>query len=177
MYSNAGNGLKMIFAGEIVSIIAGLFSNIIGSVLGAVSMIFVLLGLKQASLDDEGYSNALVFTIANIIVGFFTKGDGIIAAFFSIIGSVLSLLILYTVCHVTAKLLRSCGEESIANLGMTTWHLNLIVTIVLSIFSILLLIPVLNIAFAFLSIIPLIAALVGGIMYLVFLNKSGKALS
>lgn len=177
MYPNAGNGLKVIFASQIVAIIRAILPGMLGSIANAVAMALTLLGLKQAAMDDEGYNNAFIFTIVNLVIGFFNNGSGILSSVLSAVSSILSLCILYNICNATKKLLNSAGETSLANLGAAVWFINIMCTIILVLVSFVAWIPILNILAGIAALLTLLAALVGAIMYLVFLSKSGNALS
>ena len=179
-YPNAANGLKLMFYGEILTIIAALFLLVpwVGTILTLIGGIVSLLGLNQAGSDDAGYRTAFALTIANLvlsIVGAFV-GDGFLATLISLCGSVLSLLIVYYVCITTANLLHSIGEENLSSRGRTVWMINLICTVVGVVIGLLMYIPVLNILAMAASVIMVIVQLIGYILYMMFLNGSYKAL-
>lgn len=177
MYQNAGNGLKVIFASQIIAIVGNIVPGIIGSIVGAVAMVLTLLGLKQAAMDEEGYNSAFIFTIINLVIGFLNKGNGLLSSVLSAAGSILSFCILYCICNSTKKLLDSAGENSLANLGTAVWVINVMCTIVVIVIRFVAWIPILNILAGIAAILTLLVALVGAILYLVFLSKSGNALS
>ena len=177
MYANASNGLKMIFIAQIFNIIGAIVPGIVGSVIQAIAMIITLLGLKQAAIDEEGYNNAFIFTLINLVIGFFNKGDGILASLMGIVSSILALCIVHAVCNATSSLLNTIGESSLAGRGNIIWTLYLVCTVVVIICDVLMIIPLINILAAFGAFIAAIVAIVAAIMYMVFIYQSSKALA
>lgn len=180
-YSHAANGLKKVFMAEIIAIIAAVLSaipflGIVGMIGSVVCLCLTVMGLNEASMDDEGFRTALILSVVNIIVSLFTSGDGTFSSIMSIVSSVLSLASLYYVCHSSAKLLRYVGEDSIASDGDTVWNINLICTIAAVICGILSIIPLINILAAIASVVIVIVELIASIMYMIFLNNCSKAL-
>lgn len=177
MYQNAGNGLKMVFASQIIILIGKILPGILGSVICAAAMVIMILGLKQAAMDDEGYNKAFILIIANLIIGFFSHGNGIFSSILSAVSSILLLCILYHICNATERLLNSIGKTSLANLGGAVWYVNLLCTIIYVSISFVARIPILNILAGIVGLLTWLVSLVGAILYLVFLSKSGNALS
>lgn len=177
MYANASNGLKMIFIAQIFNIIGSIVPGIVGSVIQAIAMIITLLGLKQAAIDEEGYNKAFLFTIINLLVGFFNKGDGILASLMGIVSSILALCIVHAVCNATSSLLNAIGESSLSGRGNTIWMLYLVCTVISVVCAVLCIIPIINILAAVAAFITAIVAIVAAIMYMVFIYQSSKALS
>ena len=179
-YPNAANGLKLMFYGEILTIIAPLFLLVpwVGTILILIGGVLSLVGLNQAGSDDAGYRTAFVLTIVNLVLSIVVLfvGDGFLATLIGLCSSVLSLLIVYYVCITTANLLHSIGEENLSSRGRTVWMINLICTVVGVVISLLMYIPILNVLAMAASIIMVIVQLIGYILYLMFLYGSCKVL-
>lgn len=180
-YSHAANGLKKVFMAQIISIIAAVLAvipslGIIGMIGAIFCLILTVIGLNEASMDHSGFRTALILSVVNIIISLFTSGNGWLSAIMSVVSSILSLSSLYYVCHTASYLLRNLGEETIASNGETVWNINLLCTFAAIICNILAIIPLINILAGLASVIIVIASLVAGIMYMIFLNNCSKAL-
>ena len=177
-YPNASGGLKLMFTGEILTIVGVVLTVIlIGPILMLIGGIMSLVGLYRARQDDEGYNTAFILSIVNIVLDFagvFFEGIG--ASLISIISSIISLAIMYYVCTTTSNLLHSVGEETVAARGRTVWNINIVCTIVSVLLSILAYVPLLSVLTTIGAVIIVIAELVGYILYLMFLRGSYKAL-
>ena len=177
-YPMAADGLKLMFYGEIISLIGIFLSlvSVVGVILCIVGPVLTAYGLFKAAGDDEGYRTAFYLTIAEVVVNLisaFFKSGGIVKSLLSI---VVGLAIVYYVCTTTANLLHAVGQEQQSAKGRTVWLIYLICALVSVVVQILAIVPILNILAAAIGIIMLIVQLVGYILYLVFLYKSGKAL-
>ena len=180
-YPMASDGLKLMFYGEIVTIIGSVLSlvPIVGVILRIVGPVLAAYGLFKAAGDDEGYRTAFYLTIAQVVVNLisaFFKNGGIVKSLLSIVSTIVGLAIVYYVCTTTANLLHAVGQEQQSAKGRTVWLIYLICALVSVVVQILAIIPILNILAAAIGVIMLIAQLVGYILYLIFLYKSGKAL-
>lgn len=180
-YPMASDGLKLMFYGEIVTLIGAVLSlvPIVGVILRIVGPVLAAYGLFKAAGDDEGYRTAFYLTIAQVVVNLisaFFKNGGIVKSLLSIVSTIVGLAIVYYVCTTTANLLHAVGQEQQSAKGRTVWLIYLICALVSVVVQILAIIPILNILAAAIGIIMLIAQLVGYILYLIFLYKSGKAL-
>lgn len=183
-YPNAAQGLKMIFWAAIAAIISAVVSvipilGIIGAIAVIVCGIISFLGVRKASADDEGYHKALVYTIANIVIGIiqiFTDDIMIVGTLVGIAGSIVSLMVTYYICITTAKILRNVGSDAIADKGIKVWNIIKICTIISVICSFLSIIPIINIIAAVIAVVVAIVMIVAEIMYLIFLKNSYEAL-
>lgn len=178
-YPHAADGLRLMFIGEILSIV-GIFLTLIliGPVVFLIGGIMSLVGLYRAREDDEGYNTAFRVKIAGIavnLIGVFFS-SGFIGGVLDIAGTIISLAVLYYAVNTTANLLYSVGESKISERGKTVWTINLICTVVSVIITVLAYVPLLNILAAAAAVVMLIVQLVGYILYLVFLYGSYRAL-
>lgn len=184
-YPNAAKGLKTMFLAQIISIAAVViaaipFIGIVGGIAAIVCGVFFLLGINMAGNDDEGYKKAFTYQIATIIIGVLNLFLGdvfLIGTLISIASSITSLLVIYYICTTTSKLLRTVGQDAIASTGDKVWNINKICTIISVICEIIAIIPILGTIIAgIIGFVVAIVLIVAGIMYLIFLNQSSKAL-
>ena len=200
-YPNAAGGLKLMFWGQILSIVGALVTGL-GAVLavadvmtggsgglGAVAILGLLvviaayvlniLGLYKAGDDDAAYRGALMFAVAALVVSVLSTFLGsvpIVVTLLSIIGTVLNFLVVKTVCETTGNLLHSKGNDGLAERGATVAKIYFICTIISVVCTVLGIIPVINILSSLVSGISGIVSLVGYIMYLTFLNGGSNSL-
>lgn len=166
--------LMLLFIAEIVGIFGGI------PVVGIVAFVLNLLALYAASQHDGGYKTAFILSIAGIVVSVITTivgDDSLIGALLSIVSTVINLGILYYVVASTVTYLDAVGAAGVAAKGITAWKINLICTIASVVIALLAFIPVINILAALLAVVSGIVALVGAILYLIFLYQSSKALA
>lgn len=176
----AADGLKLMFYGEILTIIGVILTIIlIGPVIILVGSILILVGLYRARGDDEGYNTAFMLSIINIVLGiisiFFWEG-GLMSNLLDIITTIISLAVTYFVCITTANLLHSVGAVETEQRGRTVWNIYLVSNIIAVVLDLLLFIPLLNVLAVIGMLVAAIAQLVGCVMYLMFLNSSYKLL-
>ncbi|MGN0325010.1 MAG: hypothetical protein ACI4DW_01780 [Lachnospiraceae bacterium] len=184
-YPNAGEGIKKVFIGEILAVVGVLLSWIplVGLLIIIAAYVLTLMGLKKAGEDQQDYNKAVTLILINIVVsvlgtilGFIPAIGGILSTLASIASTVITLLVVYQVIMTSNGLLDSIGAADISGKGKTVWGLYLVCNIIGIICSILNKIPLLNILSGIISIIVGIVSLVAGIMYLIYLNKTSKAL-
>lgn len=179
-YPNAAAGLRLMFIGQILTIVGTLliWVPLVGSLIIIAGTVAELAGIYKAGADDENYRGALVFAAAalvvNIISGF--VGEGILSSLLSVVSTVLNVLVVYTVCNTTSNLLHSVGNETLAQRGQTVIKIYMICAVVVVVCQILAVVPILNIIAALVVIVAAIVQVVGYVMYLLFLNGSSKAL-
>ena len=145
--------------------------------------IISLIGLWTVGKDIAECKTAFWFTIGASVVNAIASGVNNMSAagtsvggtLLGVVGSALSLAVSYYVCTSVPAALRTFGAEEAATAGDKAWKIVLWTTVASIVASILCLIPVLNIIGALLAIIAGIAALVGTIFYMIFLNKAYKA--
>lgn len=174
-----GRGLHLVFLGQIVSIVAVVLTiiPIVGAVAALVGLGMGLYGLYIASRAVDSYNTALYCTVGGIVLSLFSAFAD--SAIVGIIGSLLNLAIIYCVCTVTAGILDGLGgaeAHDAANRGMQVWKINLGCTIVSVICSALAIIPIINLLAGLAAVITAVVALVGGILYLIFLHRSSQVL-
>ncbi len=200
-YFNAAQGLKKMFIAQIGTIICtvctsiaaagtlvfaaagslgltGLFGllTVVGAIGAIVFAIINLVGLNGAGKDIEGCKTAFTIAIISIVVslcGSFLKS---LALLFTLAGLVLSFLITYYVCTSVSGVMASIGARDIADSGNNVWKIYLACNIIQAVIAILNLTPVLSLLAGIGSIANLVVALVGLILYMIFLHKSSKAL-
>lgn len=175
-YPNAAAGLRLMFFGEILTIVGSFLAWIpfLGVLVILAGGIVSLVGLNRAGADDEGYRTAFMLTIVNIVVGL--VGGFILSGLASIVSSILSLAVIYFVCITTSNLLHSVGATDIEQRGRTVWTINLVCTVISVVLNLLLFIPILNVLAVIGVFIVAIVELVGYILYMMFLNASAQAL-
>ena len=183
----AGNGLKLMFLGEVISLFS--FVPLLGGLATIVGAVLAIIGLVKTIRADGGYQRALVMLVltvacsvlmvvfgATAVIGAaFGSGSalagGALAALVLGIGaSVFSFLMTYFVCTTTSGLLREIGLEQEAGMGDLVWKLNALcylLTILISVVSFLS-----SGAAGFLTIFSSLISLAAGIIYVVFLYKS-----
>ncbi len=170
-YTAAGRGLNKVFIGEILTILS--FLPVVGGILALVGLILALVGLNEASRAAEGYRTAFVLSIVSIVLA-------ILALFLpgmSLIDSILSFVVVYLVCTTTANILDECGDPATAAKGRFVWKLYVVCTVILVVCGVVALIPGLVILAGLVIIPTVIASLVAGIQYLIFLYRASGFLS
>lgn len=185
-YPNAAGGLKLIFWGQIVTIIGGLLSAIpfisfVGRISSIIGLFMNLVGIYFAKRDTlSGYNEAFVLTVinaaANLIV-MFLDSTGTLCKLLSLASCIIGLLIIYYICNTTGKLLRNVDDYNTADLGDKVWNLTKICIIVTIVCSLFVIIPLIGMLAVLGLMAAVIVALIANIMYLVFLFKSGTRLS
>ncbi len=176
-YPKAASGLKLLFIAEILAIIAAVLTLIpvVGPILSAVAQVLILVGLYQASGDDEGYKTAFIITIVNLVVSVVSIfAGGVFATILSIVTTILNLAVVYFVVNTTGNLAHSLGKDELAARGEKVWKLYLICAVASIVISLLSFIPILAAA---LEIVLAIVQLIAYILYLIFLNKASQALA
>lgn len=200
-YPNAAKGLKMIFTGQILSII-GMVLTVLGAAMtvasmlaggsGAVGIVAILgliaviaayvmeiVGLNKASSDDANYRIALGAAIAALVVSILSNviPSDFISTLLSIVTTLLNFVVVNSVCQTSGNLLHSLGNDTLANRGATVSKIYFICTIVSVVCTVVGTIPFLNDLSSLVSLVAAIVALVGYIMYLTFLSSGSKALA
>lgn len=182
-YQNAGAGLKKMFIASVGTVICTVLAivpivQIIAAIGIVVFAVLSMVGLYGAGKDIEGCKKAFTLTIANLvvsIVGAFLK-PGFLATIVSIVGYVLSFMVVYLVCSSVSEVMNRIGAADVAQKGETVWKINAGCYGVLVVVAILAMIPVLNVIAGVAAIIVAIVSLVALILYMIFLNKSSQAL-
>ena len=168
----ASRGLLLLF----VSAIVALFSWL--PFVGIVAFGLNLYALYTLSTAAEGYRTAFQVNIAGIILiiaGMFFD-HGFLGALIDIAVQILNFLSVYLICRTTGEFLAGV-DYRLAGSGATVWTLYAVCTGVLILCELLSVIPIINIGAALLEFGMAIVQLVAGILYLVFLWRSQKALA
>lgn len=168
-YRTVGDGLMLVFIGKILSIFS--FLPLLGGILAIIGTIVELVGLYKAGKAEDGYGTAFTLSIAIIVISFV----GLVVPFVSVINIILSMVVLYCVCSTTADLLDHCDYET-AQRGRTVWKLCLGCTIVMVVCDVLAFVPLIHILAAITAVVTTIVALVGSILYLIFLYRASDSL-
>ena len=178
-YANAGKGLKTMFKAEIGAIICAVIMiiPIIGTIIGGIGMvvfsIMSIYGLYVASQDFAGLKTAFLLTIANLVLSLLALIP-VVGTFFSLVSSVVSMMIIYFVCNSMSDSLIGMGHADVSSLGKTVWKIVLVCTILDVIFTLIGLIPLIGFLAKVLNVFVSIVSFVGSIMYLVYLSKASK---
>lgn len=179
-YPNAAQGMRLMFIGQIL-VIAGVllfWVPLVGFLMVLAAPVLEIIGIYKAGEDDENYRGVLVFVAlglaANLISGL--VGDGFLDFLLGAVSEILSLLMVYGVCSTTSNLLHSIGREDLSQRGTSVIKIYAACTVISIVCQALGFIPIINIAAALVLAVSSIVQLVGYVMYLLFLNGSGKAL-
>lgn len=180
----AKNGLNKMFIAQIGAIVCTVLAvipliNIVAGLAAWVFIVLSLLGLWQAGKDIEGCKTAFTLTIANLAVSILNAlfSTGVFGTILTLVKTVLSLAIIYFVCTSVSDVMTKNGANDVAKLGHTVWIINLACTVVSVVITIIALIPLLGAVIAGIAgVLLAIASLIGGVLYIMFLYKSSKAL-
>lgn len=156
---------------------AGLF-GIAAGVLSILSLIFQLLGLNKAGHAHEGFKSAFTLSIINLVLSVIkTFVPGVFGTILNVVSIVLGFLVVSHVCTSAGELLRGVGDENEANRGATVRTIYMVCAAVNVVCALLGLINALSGIASVLSGLSSIVGLVGLIIYMIFLKKSGDSLT
>lgn len=185
-YKNAAAGLNTMFVAEIGAIICSvvMLIPVVGTIVGGIGnlvfSVLLLVGLNCAGKDIAGCKTAFTLSIVNIVLSLLAVILSRIAALNSLISiasSVISFLIIYYVCSSVAEALCEVGEKEIAESGEKVYKINFFCYVASIVIGILAWIPFLAAIAGILAMVVGVALIVAGVLYLVFLYKSSKALA
>ena len=181
---NVGKGLYFLFLSSVLAIIAWVIllipvlGVIVGLVLSIVVLVMNLYGLHLMSQSVSEYQTAFYCTIVALVVDLINAFIGF--SLLDIVSSVLNLVVIYVVCHVTAGLLDGMAgnwdAKEVARQGIQVWKINLGCTIVTVVCALLLFIPIVNVLSVVALLVTAVVSLIGGVLYLIFLWKSQQIL-
>ena len=203
-YTNSQKGIQKIFIGEIltlasvlISVIATILMFITGrsltaaagmssgglfflsTALALAAFILTILGISNASKDENNFKNALaalfVGIIANIAQSAVSGKGALVAGLFVVVETFCQFLVTYYIVSGTLNLARSIHDREVQALGLDTLKLILLfyaVILVLNIISVALSAGTLSAAGVITSLLAMIASLAVGIVYLRLLNKA-----
>lgn len=178
-YAIAGKGLKNMFTGQIIALAAipvMILSPLISIILIMGGGIISIVGLCQAMPAHENYRKAVIMLVAGVVLSVVANlaAGSPVGTFFGAVGDVVSLLQIYFVCTATSILLRELGYEREAASGDLVWKLNAACYLVIIAASVVALVSTL--LGGIVAIVTGIVGIAASIIYIVFLNKSYKAL-
>lgn len=202
-YPNASSGLKLMFWGQILSIVGALLAGIgagiaaaailatgevggfgavaiLGLIVAIAAYVMEIMGLSRAGTDDEGYRTPLYAAIAALVVSvlsYFLGEVFLIGTLLSIVSTILGFIIVNGVCQTTGNLLHSVGNEALVDRGATVSKIYFICTVISVVCTVISIIPILNVLAGLVSAVSAIVLLVAYIMYLTFLSSGSKALA
>ena len=183
-YKDIGKGLRLVFFGEILTTVAGLFSWFGLSLIG---LVLTIVGLGMAGQGDSGYQKAFHVTILHLAMVFLgviltaltlafmpVLGD-VLAALIVLASAVLAFLSVYYVCATSASLQNS-RSNPLSKRSCTLFKVYGVCSAVTHACALALMLPFLatmllagGIAF-FSSIILAVA----GVLYIVFLYQASE---
>ena len=179
-YPNAANGLRLMFVGQILMIVGILLVWVpfVGGLLLIAAPFVELLGIYRAGEDDDNYRGALVFAVLSLVINLISGflSEGFLSSILDMASEVVGLLMVFSVCGTTSNLLHSIGREDLSQRGASVIKIYAACTVISIVCQALGFIPIINIAAALVLAVSSIVQLVGYVMYLLFLNGSGKAL-
>ena len=203
-YTNSQKGIQKIFIVEIltlasvlISVIATILMFITGrsltaaagmssgglfflsTALALAAFILTILGISNASKDENNFKNALaalfVGIIANIAQSAVSGKGALVAGLFVVVETFCQFLVTYYIVSGTLNLARSIHDREVQALGLDTLKLILlfyVVILVLNIISVALSAGTLSAAGVITSLLAMIASLAVGIVYLRLLKKA-----
>lgn len=179
-FPNAASGLKKIFIGQMLSIAGTLLMlvpiiNIVGLFAILASVIMNFIGVMDAAKDDPGYRKALSYTIIQFLLSLlqiFLEENSIVFRLVDLAGSVFGLMVLYHICHTTAKLLRLQHSNDIAAEGRRVWDINIKCLAAAVLCTLICFIPFVNIIAVLALVVIAIVNVYAAILYIIFIYHS-----
>lgn len=184
-----GRGLKLLFIGQILSVISGFMAEgVMSGLVELASAIVALVGLNIAAPAHPKFRTAFRLNIALIVLYVLTMvltslpdvrlsvGQAILLLAIAILVVALGVWSVYLICTAAGELLTANDYATLAAKGVTVWKLFLICSVAIIICMLLLVVPFIQIIAAILAIGATVAMLVGAILYMVFLYNAYHAL-
>lgn len=183
-FPNAASGLKKIFIGQMLAIAGTLLMfvpliNIVGLFAVLASVIMNFIGIMDAAKDDAGYRKALSYTIIQFLLSllqFFLVENSIVYRLVDLADSIFGLMVLYHICHTTAKLLRFQHANDIAAEGRRVWDINIKCIAAAVLCTLICFIPLVNIIAALALIVIAIVTIYAAVLYIIFIYHSYRRL-
>lgn len=183
-FPNAASGLKKIFIGQMLAIAGTVLMlvpliNIVGLFAILASVIMNFIGIMDAAKDDPGYRKALSYTIIQFLLSllqFFLEENSIAYRLVDLADSVFGLMVLYHICHTTAKLLRLQHSNEIAAEGKRVWDINIKCIAAAVLCTLICFIPFVNIIAALALIVIAIVTIYAAVLYIIFIYHSYRRL-
>lgn len=177
----AGRGLRLLFVSELLSLISSLMGeSLLGGILFLVSTVMSIGALNVAAPSHPYFGRAFWVNIVSLVLNGLVLFVGAyqwtgLVAVLSVVILALGVYYVYLVCTAAGQLLTVNGYATLADKGSTVWKIYLGCAIALCCFAVMALVPFL-LAVAGVAVVgTLIATLVGGILYLIFLNNAYHA--
>lgn len=176
-FPTAGNGLRLMFIGQIVAIISA-FIPVVGALGILAGGVLSLVGVVKAMPAHEGYRNAIVAMAANVVISFLGNfwTDGALGGLVNIAGILAAFLATYFVCTASGALLAEKGDAVQADRAGLIWKLYAVSTVVSVLCVLVSWIPLVNVLAAVAAVVMSIVELVTGVLYVVFLYSASKSL-
>lgn len=178
-YTQAAQGLRKMFLAEIL-MIAGVLTAplVVGVIPALVGQVVYLMGLYQARQDNPDYGSAFTLTLVGLAARFLAGlwSESRLESLLDLLASILSFVVVYLICSATGVLLGSLGQDGLARMGRTVWMVNLVCVLVRAV-MVLLFFPALLLLFLPGMVLITLAELAGGVLFLVFLYRSGRAVA
>lgn len=134
------SGLGLMFWGNIVALFG--IIPILGGIAVLIGGIMELIAIVKLKAQSEKYNNAFWFTIAGIVLGFFTSGDGLWGTAMSILHGLATLGATYYICTATEECVSTVSYEvadychSVCNWYVTCMVISLAISAAIFVFSI-----------------------------------------
>ena len=178
----AGRGLKLMFFSQLIYLVAALLGdNLLGNVLSLISIAMSIGALNVASPSHPLFGRAFWASILKLVINglmmvlLITDWTGLLLGL-TIFGLLLGVYVVYLVCTAAGQLLTVNGYTVLAAKGRTVWKVYLVCSIVLVCFMGMALLRFMVIVATMVLVGTAVAALVGVILYLMFLNNAYHAL-
>ena len=185
-----GKGLKLIFISQILSVISNFMAEgLLSGLVDVASVIVAMVGLYTAAPAHPKFRAAFRLNIALCILGVivavlsvFQKAGvslGLITVLLlavAILAVALGVWSVYLICTAAGEILTANGYATLAAKGVTVWKLFLVTYAAVIVFMLLAMVPFLLVIAGILVIGTVVAMLVGGILYMIFLYNAYHAL-
>lgn len=126
-YKTVGKGLRMVFIGLILGILA------IFPVIALIGVVLILAGLALASRGEARLQPALFCGIAELLVSVLSAWTPSVVLTIAV--AALDVLVIYYLCVVTSAMLDALGQTQTAQWGRVVWKIYLIGIAALNILS------------------------------------------
>lgn len=181
---NARQGLGKMFIASAGAMVSTVLLMIVPSTViltlpvSLVSGIFSIVGLYQTGKDIKGCRNAFIIAIVYVAVRFFGAflKSSFNNAIVTIVEYVFSFLSVYLVCTSVSEVMNQIGAAKVAKKGEIAWKIYAGYYGELMIATILALILSSAAIVTFMYFINLLLLLTASVFYMIFLNKSSRAL-
>ena len=185
-----GKGLKLLFISQLLSVISNVMAEgLLSGLVSLASTIVALVGLNTAAPAHPKFRTAFRLNIAAIVPFVVTmvltalsKAElsfGLITVLLlavAILAVALGVWSVYLICTAAGEILTANGYATLAAKGVTVWKLCLVTYAAVIVFMLLAMVPFLLVIAGILVIGTVVAMLVGGILYMVFLYNAYHAL-